>query len=286
MSQFQSKKSQQKLALEFRQLHNNPKPLILPNAWDCCSAKIFEEEGFKALGTTSAGIAASIGYPDGQKITFKQNLDIVKGIARNISIPLSVDFEAGYSNNLDEIVKNVNQLIDIAVVGINIEDCTGMIESPLLDIGYQREKIEAIREAARSREIELWINARTDAWMSLVDSKQEKIAKCIDRAETYLVAGADSIFIPDLEDLDEKTISVFVREIDAPLNLIAGSNTSSIAELSRLGVKRVSLGPRPMRAMLSTLKNIANEIINDGTYSLLSESKLTYQSINQWFTND
>jgi 2-methylisocitrate lyase-like PEP mutase family enzyme len=143
--------------------------------------------------------------------------------------------------------------------------------------------LTAVREASRQFGFDLFINARIDAWMFLEFSKEEKISECLKRAETYLAAGADSIFIPDLEDMDEETIATLVNGIDAPLNIIAGSSTPAVSRLYELGVKRLSFGPRPMRAVLSLLKEIAREVNAEGTYELMSESSISYAEMNQWF---
>jgi len=119
--------------------------------------------------------------------------------------------------------------------------------------------------------------------MFLEIPKADKISECLQRAEAYLAAGADSIFIPDLEDMDEETIAELVKGIDAPLNIIAGSSTPPVQRLQELGVKRISFGPRPMRAVYSLLKKTAREIIDTGTYGLMSDSSISYSEMNQWF---
>jgi 2-methylisocitrate lyase-like PEP mutase family enzyme len=131
--------------------------------------------------------------------------------------------------------------------------------------------------------IHLVINARTDVVMINGDSPQN-LREAIDRGNTYKAAGADCIFVPDVGNLEKKSIAILVKEIDAPVNILAGATTLPIAELQEMGVARVSLGPRPMRAVLSLLRKIANELMTAGTYKLMSESSISYSEVNGWFS--
>jgi len=275
---------QQKKAIDFRRLHEFGKILILPNAWDAVSAKIFETEGFKAIGTTSAGISASLGYPDGQRMSLLENIEVVKRIVNNSSLPVSVDIEAGYSENIEGVVESAKAALDAGAVGINIEDSTGIDSNPFFDISIQCKKISKIRKLADNKNIDLFINARTDIFLFAHVDYHTKIDLTIERAKAYKNAGADCIFVPDMGDLKSKTISLLVSAIKAPLNIIAGANTPSLSELHEMGVARVSLGPKPMRAMLQLLKNIGQEIINEGTFSQMNNSEITYSEVNSWFS--
>jgi 2-methylisocitrate lyase-like PEP mutase family enzyme len=270
-------------AADFLAMHHAPSILILPNAWDVVSAKIFELEGFKAIGTTSAGISATLGYADGQKMSLAENIEVVQRIVNNTNLPVSADIEAGYATSVEDVVKAAESVLNAAAVGINLEDGTGNSDNPIFDKILQQEKISAIREMCAAKGIHLVINARTDIFL-VSDDNTKSIHFAIDRGNAYKEAGADCIFVPDNGNLDKQTIATLVNEIDAPINIIAGATTPPIDELQDIGISRVSVGPRPMRAVLSLLRNIAKELIMKGTYELMTESSISYSDINQWFT--
>lgn len=268
---------------EFLALHHAPKILILPNAWDVASAKIFELEGFTAIGTTSAGIAAVLGYPDGEKMSLAENLDIVRRIVNNTTLPVSADIEAGYAASVEGAVEAARAVLDVGAVGLNLEDSTGDPTAPLFDRVLQQERIKAIRELSDGMGIHLVINARTDAYM-LSDEPAHGLRQAIERGNAYRENGADCIFVPDVGNLDRNAISILVNAIDAPINIIAGATTPPIPELQGMGISRVSVGPRPMRALLTLLKGIAKELMTAGTYKLMAESTISYSEVNKWFT--
>jgi 2-methylisocitrate lyase-like PEP mutase family enzyme len=276
---------QKQKADEFLALHHSPTILILANAWDVASAKIFELEGFKAIGTTSAGISSTLGYADVQHMSLAENMQVVQRIVNNTTLPVSADIEAGYASSIEGVVKAAQAVLDIGAVGLNLEDSTGDPTAPFFDKALQQDKIRAIREMSIAKGIHLVINARTDVIMFQDDSPQT-LRDAIDRGNAYREAGADCIFVPDVGNLDKKTIPILVKEIDAPINIIAGETTPPIPELQDMGVARVSVGPRPMRAVLSLLRKIAKELMTTGTYKLMSESFISYSEVNQWFTRE
>ena len=154
--------------LTFQQLHKRPYTFVLPNAWDVISAKIFEKNGFPAIATTSAGIAMSLGYKDGEKIPFDEMLEVVKRIINSVDVPVSVDLESGYGVSTNEIVNNARQIILAGGIGINLEDGTGDLDSPVLDMSLQVERISEIRLLSKSLKAPLFINARTDLyWLNI-----------------------------------------------------------------------------------------------------------------------
>lgn len=269
----------------FLTLHNAPSIFILPNAWDVVSGKIFELAGFKAIGTTSAGIAATVGYADGQKMNLAENIEVVQRIVHSTTLPVSADIEAGYSSSIEQVVKAAEAVLNVGAVGLNLEDGTSNSDTPLFEKSLQQEKIKAIRKMSADKGIHIVINARTDVYL-VCDDKTKRLHHAVDRGNAYQEAGADCIFIPDIGNLDRHAIVTLVNEIDAPINIIAGANTPPIAELENIGVSRVSLGPRPMRAVLSLLRKISEELITKGTYNLMMESSISYSDINQWFTQE
>ena len=278
-----NKDQQKQMADDFLALHHTPTILLLPNAWDVASAKVFELEGFKAIATTSAGIAATLGYPDGQRMSLIENLEVVQRMINHTTLPVSVDIEAGYATSIAGVVKAAQAVLGAGAVGLNLEDGTGDPTTPLFEKALQQEKIKAIREMSMAKGIHLVINARTDVVMINGDSPKG-LREAIDRGNAYKEAGADCIFVPDVGNLDKKSIAMLVKEIDAPVNILAGATTPPIAELQEISVARVSVGPRPMRAVLSLLRKIAKELITTGTYKLMSESSISYSEVNQWFS--
>jgi len=273
---------QKQKADDFLALHHAPTIFILPNAWDVASGKVFEIEGFKAIGTTSAGISATLGYADGQHMSLAENMEVVRRIVNNTSLPVSADIEAGYATSIDGVVKAARAALNAGAIGLNLEDGTGDSTTPLFDKVLQQDKIKAIREMADAEGIPLVINARTDVYL-VDDASTRCLRHAIDRGNAYKEAGADCIFVPDVGGLDKKDIAILVNEIDAPVNIVAGATIPPIPELQELGVSRVSVGPRPMRAVLGLLRRIAKELMTTGTYQLMSETSITYSEVNHWF---
>jgi len=273
---------QKQKADDFLALHHADSILVLPNAWDVVSSVIFELEGFAAIGTTSAGIAAALGFADGQKMSPADNLQIVQRIADNTALPVSADMEAGYATSVEGVAKTALATLEAGAVGINLEDGTGEQRTPLFDRALQMEKIRAIREMSTARNIHLVINARTDVYLTSDDSNTN-LRHAIERGNAYSEAGADCVFIPDVGSLDKDTMAILVKEIEAPINIIAGATTPPVAELQDIGIARVSVGPRPMRAVLGLLREIARELNTTGTYERMAKASISYSEVNQWF---
>ena len=278
-----NKSRQKEQAGDFMSLHHAKEILVLPNAWDVVSAKIFEIEGFKAIGTTSAGIAATLGYADGQKMSLAENLDVVRRIVDSTDVPISADIESAYATTIEGVVQCAEAVLGAGAVGLNLEDSTGDSNFPLFNLSLQREKIAAIRELSDSKGEQLFINARTDVFL-VGEDNSGALSEAVDRGNAYREAGADCIFIPDVGNLDKQAIQILAQEIAAPINIIAGETTPAISDLQDIGVARVSVGPRPMRAVLSLLRKIATELRVSGAYELMMESSITYSEVNRWFT--
>jgi len=270
-------------ARQFLALHTDPGLFILPNAWDVVSAKVYETAGFKAIGTTSAGIAATLGYADGQVMSLEENLQTVRRIASHVDLPVSADVEAGYSSTLDGVVKTARRVVEAGAVGLNLEDGTRESSHTLWEVPVMIERIRAVREMAIRESMPLVVNARTDVYLVPFRSPQDRLRCAVERGNAYREAGADCIFVPDTGGLDRVAIRTLVDEIDAPLNVIAGDHTPPINELEAMGVKRVSLGPRAMRACLALLRRISLELLHRRSYASMTEDALTYEEVNRWF---
>ncbi len=271
---------QRKSADVLRQLHHGPRILVLPNAWDAASAKVFERAGFDALATTSAGIASSYGYPDGERISRAEMLEAVGRIARSVKVPVTADLEAGYHDLPEGIAETARLALRAGAVGMNLEDGTRDKLHPLAEIALQVEKIRSVRQAAEEEGIPLVINARTDVYERLDKNDPGLLKQAILRGNAYRAAGADSIFVIDADD--RETIRTLVREIEAPINILARHGSPSIAELEELGVARVSFGSIPMRATLSLIGQIARELKQTGTYGFARDIP-TYVEVNRYF---
>jgi 2-methylisocitrate lyase-like PEP mutase family enzyme len=257
-----------------RALHNGPSPLLIGNAWDAASARVFETAGFRVIGTSSAGVAYSLGYPDGQQISRREMLDAVERIARVVSVPVTADMEAGYGRTVDDAAATAREVIEAGAVGLNIED----YDSSLIAVDIQTARIEAIRRSADALGVRIVINARTDIFLANVGPAETRYARCLERLKLYREAGADCLFAPGVRDAG--TIGKLVRELQAPLNVLAVEGTPSLPELTRLGVARVSVGSGPMRATVGLLQRIADEILQRGTFSMMTQGAIPYADLN------
>ncbi|BDI33898.1 2-methylisocitrate lyase [Capsulimonas corticalis] len=276
--------SQEEKAILLRQLHQGPKILVLPNAWDAASARIFEEAGFGAIASTSAGIAFALGYPDGQVIPRDEMLFMLRRIVATVRVPVTADIEAGYgADSVDEVLTTVRGVLAAGAVGINLEDLAEG-GAALADADLQSEKIRTIRALADTHGIPLVINARTDIFSLASISAEEKLDRAIRRGNRYLDSGADCVFVPFVKD--EPTISALAQGIRGPLNILALPGSPSVSELEALGVRRVSVGGGPARAAMSFTRSVAAELHDLGTYTRFTEQVMTYAEANQLFTKN
>ncbi len=274
---------QREKAERFRSLHHGPHILVLPNAWDAASAKMFERAGFSAIATTSAGIASSYGYPDGEQMSRDEMLNVVRRIANAVALPVTADMEAGFGNTPEKVAETARLVLETGAIGLNLEDGTSDKSHPLIDISLQVEKIKAVRQTADVLGVPLVINARTDVYERLDKNDKTLLSQAIQRGNAYREAGADCIFVIDMDD--KKIIADLVREIAAPINILARHGSPTIAELEKLGVARVSFGSIPMRATMSLVGRIAEELKQNGTYNFAHDI-LSYTEVNSYFENE
>lgn len=274
-------KNQQQYALDFQQLHQNDAMFILPNIWNGGSARIFEKQGFQALATTSAGIAYSMGYADGEHISFQELCEEIKKITRVIHVPLSVDIELGYGEDISTITDNVRKIIETGAVGINLEDGYPGEENRLEELEIQVSKIEALTELKKTMAIPFVINARTCAYWLQIGSKKTRMELVIKRCQAYAQAGADCVFVPGA--LSEEEIQQLTKSIDCPLNIIANPISKDLKTLSKLGVKRLSLGSGPVRTMYSHLLDMAGDISQNKSIESMLTHDFSYAKANTFF---
>jgi 2-methylisocitrate lyase-like PEP mutase family enzyme len=274
----------QEKADRLRQLHRSGSILMLPNAWDAASAKIFEREGFPAVATTSAGIAASMGYADGERIPRDEMLAVVARIVKSVTIPVTVDLEAGYATTPEEMRDTTQQLLLTGAVGMNLEDGLREGGMPLVQTSHHAEKIKVVREVCHVSGIDLVINARTDIFLKCVGDGTNRLAHAIHRGNAYLRAGADCIFVPGVAD--PETIFELTQQINGPVNVLAVMGTPCIKELQRLGVARVTFGSGAMRATLGLIERIARELRDNGTFENMLGGATSYARTQELFSND
>jgi 2-methylisocitrate lyase-like PEP mutase family enzyme len=270
---------QAKKAERLRQLHRGPRILILPNAWDVASARIVEELGYPAIATGSAGVAAVLGYPDGQRISRAEMLDMVARITRAVRVPVTADMESGYGATVQDVARMAKELITTGAVGLNFEDVTGDDESSHVELGLQVDKIRTLREVSASLGVPLVINARTDIYLMPIGDPATRFERTVERLRTYHKAGADCLFAPGVAD--RELIAKLVAALDAPLNILLSADCPAIPELEKLGVARVSAGSGPMRAALGLLRRIGKELQTTGTYSSLYDGAVPYAELQR-----
>jgi 2-methylisocitrate lyase-like PEP mutase family enzyme len=259
------KTTQRQKAEAFRKMHDRSRILVLPNAWDAASAKIFEAAGFRAVATTSSGVANSLGYPDGEAIPRDEMLAVVARIARGLEVPLSADIEAGYASDLDALKGTIRAVIEGGAVGINFEDSMKGGANELFPVETALARIKAVRETATAAGVPIVINARTDVFLHAIGDKTSRFDHTVSRANAYLAAGADCVFVPG--PAAAELIGKLTAAIQGPINVMVLPGMPSAPELEKLGVARVSMGGGPARAALTEVRRVAEELFRSGTYS-------------------
>lgn len=262
---------------EFSSLHRQAKPLLLPNAWDAASARIIEEAGAQAIATTSAGVAWALGYADGYKMTAKLNAQVARSIARVISVPLSVDFENGYSDNPAIVAENIKLLLDAGVSGINIEDGT---DAPEL----LAKKIEAIRNAAEAHGSQLFINARTDVYLAALVPPADRVLESIRRGKQYTAAGASGLFVPVI--INGEDIAHIAENVSLPLNVLAMPGLPKADRLANLGVKRLSAGTGVSHIAWQATANAARAFLSAGDSSVFYNDGVSSVNLQELFSHE
>jgi len=265
------------LAAAFRRLHAAAGILVLPNAWDVATARLVEEAGFPAIATTSAGVAWALGYPDGERISRAEMLDVVRRIVAGVQVPVTADMEGGYGHTPEAAAETARGVIAAGAVGLNLEDGTN--EGGLLDLALHVERLQAVREAGASAGVALVLNARTDAFEMKDWDAARRFAETVRRANAYRAAGADCLFVPHVSDAE--TIGRLARELAGPLNVIAGPPAPPLRELERLGVRRASLGPRVVQAALGLVRRVLVELRERGTYEAMADVLIPFPELQR-----
>src|SRR6185437_4437512 len=266
-------------AEQFQALHRRGEPVILANAWDVASACVVQDAGTKAVATTSAGVAWSLGAPDGDRLDRASALALIARVAQALHVPVTADIEEGFGATPADVAETIRGVLAAGAVGVNIEDA---LHGPsdggsLRAVEQQAERIAAARAAAESAGVRLFINARLDTYLLSVGDEDARLDATLARAAAYVAAGASGVFVPGV--VDPKTVSALVDGIDAPLNVLTGPGAPPIAELAALGVARISLGSSIASAAYGLVQRAAREAFTAGTYETISEP-LGYATLN------
>ena len=255
-----------------RELVRAPEILVMPGAYDVLSALMFQQLGFQAIQGTSGGIAAALGYPDGEAMSRELFVQLTASFAAAVSLPVNADGEKGYGDAAG-IKDTVRALVAAGVAGMNLEDSIAKGGSGLVELGQQLEKIKAVMDAKRELGSEFFLNARVDSFHVLTNDPKKALDEAIRRGNAYAAAGGDCIFYLNLHAAE--TIGTVAKEVKAPVSILAGPQSPSVKELQDLGVARVSYGSGFMKAAITGSKKLAQEILEKGTCSLLKDGVQT-----------
>ncbi|MEV4412526.1 isocitrate lyase/phosphoenolpyruvate mutase family protein [Catellatospora sp. NPDC049609] len=254
----------------FRALHRPGDPLRLANAWDVAGARLVEQAGGAAVATTSAGVAWSLGAKDGNALDRDRAVDLVARIAAVVAVPVTADIEGGFADDAAGVAETVRLVVAAGAAGINLEDAAAGGPEPLLPVAEAARRIAAARAAAGAG---LFINARVDTFLRGGDSVSDALA----RARAYVDAGADGVFVPGVAD--RTIIAELVAGVGAPLNILVGPGSPTVAELAELGVARVSLGSSVASAAYAVVRRATEELLAKGTYDTVADG-LPYGELN------
>lgn len=274
------KEKQRKKAEDFLALHHDPKLLVLPNIWDPIGARMLEGAGFPAVATASAAVAFSLGYDDGERITFDVALDTISRIAGAVDVPVTADVESGYARDLDDLADNIRRVIRAGAVGINLEDSTRE-GGPLRDIEDQCDRLRAARAAADLEDIPLVINARIDVFMS-DDGKADRaelVKETIDRAKAFTAAGADCVYPILAGDLE--TLEAIRKAVPTPINVYGCESAAPMRDLEAVGISRFSVGPWLLKAGLTRMKEVAVALQDYGSYDVFTDGTMTTDEVRR-----
>jgi 2-methylisocitrate lyase-like PEP mutase family enzyme len=262
--------TQHQYAETFHGLHRTRDPLVLFNAWDAATAEAIAKTS-PAVATSSAAVASALGYADGENVPLDMVAGLVSRMTAAVSVPVSIDLEAGYGDTPDAAAESVTEILRAGAIGINIEDGLFGGRRQLVSPEQHAAKIKAVRDAAQKLGIHLFVNARTDPFLLKFGSPEECLNEAAKRARAYADAGADGIFVPGLTDL--ALIEKFVQLTSLPVNIMVTEGVPEIPDLARVGVRRVSLGPWPMMAAMRVIEEAAAAVAASKQYGTFLQPK-------------
>lgn len=264
--------TQTERAATFHALHDDL--VVLPNCWDAASAAVIEHAGAKALATSSAAVAWSLGTQDGNMLDRELMLDHLRRICAVATVPVSCDIEGGFGDSTADLAETTRLVIEAGAVGVNIEDA---LAGALRPVDEAADRVRVVREAADAAGVELFVNGRTDSYLLGSADFDDTVA----RAAAYLEAGANGIFVPGVTDVD--VVQRLTAAIDAPVNILTGPGAPAVADLKKAGARRVSAGSSLAGAIFGHIERAARELLDAGTYDELAAPK-TWGEMNALFT--
>lgn len=262
-------------ASAFRERHTGDDLLVLVNVWDAGTARLTESLGVRAVATTSAGVAWAHGYPDGDALPADLLLGTVRRIVRAVSVPVTIDMEGGYSDDPAEVAELVARIVEMGVVGVNLEDGA---RAP----GLLSRKIESVKRAAAKLGADLFVNARTDVYLRGLAPDAGRVAEVLRRAAQYREAGADGIFSPGVFQAGD--LEAIAKGSPLPLNVCAWPGLPGTEELRRLGVRRFSTGSSLAQALYGRARALAEAFLSGGDSDALAAGELGYADVNDFMT--
>lgn len=271
--------SQKQKAINFHRLHHSKQLLILPNVWNPLSALLLEDCEYEAVATASAAMSFIDGIPDHEVVSFNDLVHSLKKIVNSVSIPVSADIESGYADNLDQLRENIERLLEIGIVGINIED-TNHTKQQLISIEEQCERIRLIKKITLEKDIPLFINARIDTYIHNSNQQpEEKLQETIKRGLAYKEAGADGLYPIVMREYQH--IKDFVEKVKIPVNILTLPGIPELEDLLKIGVSRVSLGPSFLKIALKEMKRLALKLQKLEGLTEIKENEITSDYIQQ-----
>lgn len=251
--------------LEFKELHQQAEPILIGNVWNVQSARVFDKLNFQAIGTSSAAIAHSLGYEDGQQLPFSELLYIIERLRKSSKLPLTVDIENGYGKTANEVVANIQQLYNLGVSGINIEDSIIVSnERKLSDSNEFSNLLKTICDKLIETNSKIFINVRCDTYLLNLPNATEQ---AIQRIKTYEESGADGIFLPCITSVDD--IKAVVSQTKLPINVMCMPDLPDFEILANIGVKRISMGNFVNSCIYQTMENTVSTILKQKSFNTL-----------------
>ncbi|MFB7555692.1 isocitrate lyase/PEP mutase family protein [Streptomyces brevispora] len=265
----------------FRELHDGPEPFVIPNPWNAGTARILAGLGFPALATTSAGLAVSLGLPDGANLLDRETvLANAHEIVTATPLPVSADLESGFAETPEGVAGTVRAAADAGLVGGSIEDATGLPGDPVRPLAEAVDRVTAAVEAARGLPFPFTVTARAENFLY----GRPDLDDTIRRLQAYEEAGADVLYAPGLPSAD--AVRAVCTSVGRPVNALAGSQQPAldVAALAACGVRRISLGSTLSRAALGGFVRAAREVLDHGTFGFVAQAP-PYGDVNQWMTH-
>jgi 2-methylisocitrate lyase-like PEP mutase family enzyme len=250
---------------QFKRLHRQPEPLLIGNVWNVQSARVFEKLKFSAIATSSAAVAETLGYNDGQEMSFEDYFFVIRQIAEKVTLPFSVDLEAGYGATVESIVDNIERLSKVGVVGVNLEDTIVVNgKRTIQDARQFAERLAEIVQALQRSKTEMFINVRSDVFLL---GLEQPVENAIKRIEVYQTTGADGLFFPCVTQLAD--ITRIVKAASLPINVMAMPGLPTFEELQNAGVKRISMGNFLNKKTYQGLETQVTTIAREGNFTSL-----------------